>query len=313
MNAIAAAMVLFSVLFPSKTWYSPSQPITVQVKDAPDATLVMKDFYGKRIEPSGDTSIKPGQDVNLRTIFPQVNQAGAYVLYVAPKDGSVEFLGTPLVITARSDSRPGAPPGPMVTKVEPLCYARMTTDAGDISMMFYYDVAPNTSAHILSLAQGGYFDGLVFHRIVPGFVIQGGDPRGDGSGGPGFNINAEFNDRPHEEGVLSMARQGSPDEAPGVPPRPEFANSAGSQFFICLDARATRQLDRRYTAFGKVFAGMDVVKKIAASPLADPRSGRPAQPQGIKTVQVIPVTVNDNPYRVSTATTVPAAPLEQSQ
>jgi len=122
----------------------------------------------------------------------------------------------------------------MVTKVEPLRYVMMTTKQGPIKMAFYYDVAPNTVNSFLTLSEQGYFNGLLFHRIVKDFVIQGGDPKGDGSGGPGYNLEAEFNDRLHTEGVLSMARASEP-------------NSAGSQFFICLDYGHTKSLDHQYT------------------------------------------------------------------
>jgi peptidyl-prolyl cis-trans isomerase B (cyclophilin B) len=294
-DLVAAVMTLYSVLIPTKSWYAPNQPLLVKI-DQPQAVLVVRDFYGKRIEPAGDTSITQGKEVDLRAVFPQVGVPGAYIVLAMPKDGQGEFYGTPLVITVRADKRPEAPAGAMVTKVAPLCYAKMTTEHGDVSIRFYYDAAPNTVDSFLGLAYGGYFDGLSFHRIVPGFVVQGGDPRGDGSGGPGYTIDAEFNDRPHDEGVLSMARQGDPNEAAGVMPRAEFANSAGSQFFICLDPARTRQLDRRYTAFAKVFAGMEAVKKVAAAPIADPRNGRPQKPQLIKSVKVIPVTAKDNPY-----------------
>ena len=143
-------------------------------------------------------------------------------------------------------------------------------------MVFYYDVVPNTAENFLRLSEEGFYDGLTFHRIVPGFVIQGGDPRGDGTGGPGYMINAEFSTKPHKEGVLSMARSGDPGEGTGGRPRPEFANSASSQFFICLDYAQTRALDGKYTAFGEVTDGMDAVKKIAATPLLIPAHGVPA-------------------------------------
>ena len=293
-DLVAATMMLFSVLTPTKSWYAANQPM--MIKSDQQAVLVMRDFYGKRIEPAGPTAIAKDKEVDIRTVFPQVNVPGAYVLFAIAKEGDEAFLGTPLVITVRADKRPEAPQGPMTAKVEPLCYAKMTTDQGEISMKFYYDVAPNTVDSFLGLAAGGYYDGLTFHRIVPGFVVQGGDPRGDGSGGPGYTINAEFNERPHEEGVLSMARQGDPNEAGGMMPRAEFANSAGSQFFICLDPAKTRRLDRKYTAFGKVFAGMDVVKEIAGTPLVDAQMGKPQKPPVMKSVKVIPVTAKDNPY-----------------
>jgi peptidyl-prolyl cis-trans isomerase B (cyclophilin B) len=123
----------------------------------------------------------------------------------------------------------------------------METDKGTINLRLYPDVAPQTVNSFVFLASEGFYDNLTFHRVEPGFVIQGGDPRGTGTGGPGYNIKAEFSDRPHKEGALAMARAGHPD-------------SAGSQFYITL--APTPFLDRQYTVFGEVTSGMDVVKKI---------------------------------------------------
>src|SRR5690606_25635298 len=159
-----------------------------------------------------------------------------YLLYaVSPGGALAEFDGTPWVISVRSDRRPGADREAMVTKVEPLRYAVIETAIGEMQLAFYYDAAPHTVSNFLSLAEGGFYDGLAFHRIVPGFVIQGGDPKGDSTGGPGYMIDAEFNNRPHLPGVLSMARSGDPLEAQGAMPRSDAANSAGSQFFIAID------------------------------------------------------------------------------
>jgi peptidyl-prolyl cis-trans isomerase B (cyclophilin B) len=121
---------------------------------------------------------------------------------------------------------------------------------------------------------------------------------GDGTGGPGYNITAEFNERPHLAGVLSMARNGDPlEQQPPYPlPRAQYANTAGSQFFVCLDYDKTKALDGRYAAFGKVVKGMETVKKIAATPLADPSTGRPAKPPVIKEIDVRSVTAKENPY-----------------
>jgi cyclophilin family peptidyl-prolyl cis-trans isomerase len=185
-----------------------------------------------------------------------------------------------VVIEIRSDKGTGAIEG---VKMEPLQYEVMTTDAGAMTMAFYYDVAPNTVDSFLRLSSEGYYDGLTFHRIVPGFVIQGGDPEGTGTGGPGFSVGAEFNDHPHVEGVLSMARASDP-------------NSAGSQFFVCLDYAQTKHLDGQYTAFGKVTSGMDAAKKIAGTPLADQENGKPAATQSIQKAEVFPVTHDHNPY-----------------
>jgi len=126
-------------------------------------------------------------------------------------------------------------------------HLRIETGEGEICIELYPDDAPNTVANFKALAGKGFYDGLNFHRVIPGFVAQGGCPRGDGTGGPGYKVKAEFNSRKHERGVLSMARSSDPD-------------SAGSQFYICYAAHP--HLDGQYTVFGKVTEGMDVVDKI---------------------------------------------------
>jgi len=135
------------------------------------------------------------------------------------------------------------------------------TDKGDISVELWNDVAPNHVENFRKLIESGFYNGLNFHRIVPGFVIQGGCPKGDGTGGPGWNVDAEFNDREHHPGTLSMARSADP-------------NSAGSQFFICLTREYCQHLDGNYTAFGQVIEGMDIVNQIADVPI-DENTGRP--------------------------------------
>jgi len=125
--------------------------------------------------------------------------------------------------------------------------ALVETSMGDFTIEFYHEDAPNTVDNFVKLSEKGFYDGLTFHRVVKGFVIQGGDPRGNGTGGPGYTIAAEFNGRPHLLGTVAMAR--GPD-----------INSAGSQWYVCLDKIA--QLDGKYTVFGQVTEGVDVVKKI---------------------------------------------------
>jgi len=121
------------------------------------------------------------------------------------------------------------------------------TDKGKIRMVLYPDVAPKTVENFKKLIGQGFYSGLTFHRVVPGFVIQGGDPKGDGSGGPGYTIPAEFNSKHHIRGTLAMARASDP-------------NSAGSQFYIALAPQPS--LDGNYTVFGQVVEGMDVVDQI---------------------------------------------------
>jgi peptidyl-prolyl cis-trans isomerase B (cyclophilin B) len=136
--------------------------------------------------------------------------------------------------------------------------AVIETKFGNITIKFFPDVAPNHVKNFIDLAKKGFYDGTIFHRVIPGFVIQGGDPntkgpdrRTYGAGGPGYTLRAEFNSRPHKRGTLSMARSNDPD-------------SAGSQFFICV--ADVPSLDNKYTVFGEVVSGMDVVDKIVALP-----------------------------------------------
>ena len=143
---------------------------------------------------------------------------------------------------------------------------------------FWSDVAPKTVENFKTLASKGFYDGTAFHRIVKGFMIQGGDPltkdagaeHSWGTGGPGHKIKAEFNDKPHTRGVLSMARSNDP-------------NSAGSQFFICHGD--PRFLDRQYTAFGKLIKGDDVLEKIATTPIEP--GDRPVTKQTLISVKIV--------------------------
>jgi cyclophilin family peptidyl-prolyl cis-trans isomerase len=125
--------------------------------------------------------------------------------------------------------------------------ARIATDKGDIVFRFYPQDAPQHSAAFIKLARAGFYDGLTFHRVEPGFVIQGGDPSGNGTGGPGYQLDAEFNENPHIVGTVAMARSSNP-------------NSAGSQFYICLGDAPF--LNRNYTVFGHVVEGQPVVDAI---------------------------------------------------
>jgi peptidyl-prolyl cis-trans isomerase B (cyclophilin B) len=317
--AVSMLSILFSVLVPQKMWYANSQPLNFTVQSDQPTMLDMTDFSGAPISASGSSDVDAGQTVNLRKMFPSTGLPGTYLLYARPRGSAPiaggmpkDFLGTPVVIETIANPRTDIA-APMVIHVVPLQYAVFSTALGKATAVFYYDVAPHTDDVFLELASQGYFNGLMFHRIVPGFVVQGGDPSNTGTGTPGFHIEAEFNDKPHLEGVLSMARMGDPNEdaSMGVGPRPEFANSAGSQFFICLDYRRTVKLNHVYTAFGRVVEGMDVIQKIAKSPVLDKEAGTPGLPQMINKVEVFPVSADNNPYAIVPAaaepTTAPSA------
>src|SRR6267142_907623 len=149
--------------------------------------------------------------------------------------------------------------------------AVIRTSEGDMVVQFWTDAAPNTVENFKKLARSGFYDGTIFHRIVKGFMIQGGDPNSKdpakensyGTGGPGYKIKAEFNDHSHERGVISMARDPNPD-------------SAGSQFFICL--APVPRLDHQYTTFGKLIKGDDVLAKIGDTPVTRNSMGENSKP-----------------------------------
>jgi len=157
--------------------------------------------------------------------------------------------------------------------------AVITTTQGELVIEFWPDVAPKTVENFKALAKKGFYDGTCFHRVIKGFMIQAGDPltkdlqKEDswGTGGPGYQIKAEFNDRHHDRGVISMARSSNPD-------------SAGSQFFICHGN--PRFLDRQYTAFGRLVKGDEVLEKIATTPTHSP--DRPNERMGIESVKIVP-------------------------
>jgi len=154
----------------------------------------------------------------------------------------------------------------------------VTMDLGELGVIkveLFPDVAPNTVNNFISLVQAGFYDGVIFHRVIPGFMIQGGDPTGTGMGGPGYSIRGEFsqngfeNSLKHERGVISMARTSVPD-------------SAGSQFFIMVADHP--HLDGSYAAFGRVVEGMEVADRIAS--VQRDRMDRPFEDQRIEKITV---------------------------
>ena len=128
--------------------------------------------------------------------------------------------------------------------------AEMVTDKGTMQIEFYDDDAPKTVENFVKLSKKGFYDGLTFHRVIPNFMVQGGDPTGTGAGGPGYKIDCELtgDKQHHDRGVLSMAHAGR--------------NTGGSQFFICHSRDNTAHLDRNHTCFGKVVEGQEVIDAI---------------------------------------------------
>ena len=149
--------------------------------------------------------------------------------------------------------------------------ANMNTTLGTIAIEFFDDDAPKTVENFRKLASDGFYDGIIFHRVIPDFMIQGGDPKGTGSGGPGYTFEDEFNSHKVVRGALAMANAGP--------------NTNGSQFFI-VTIDAAPWLDGKHTVFGQVTAGMDAVDAIEATPTG--RGDRPVDPPAIESIELDP-------------------------
>jgi peptidyl-prolyl cis-trans isomerase B (cyclophilin B) len=182
--------------------------------------------------------------------------------------------------TARADDVKKIDPTKVEAKAAPAAkeVAVIKTTEGTMVIEFWPEVAPKTVENFIALSKKGFYDGTAFHRVIKGFMIQGGDPltKDDkqqaqwGTGGPGYSVKAEFNDKSHVRGVISMARSQDP-------------NSAGSQFFICHGD--PKFLDHQYTAFGKLIKGDDVLEKIATTP-THPQD-RPDKRIGIESIKIV--------------------------
>ena len=159
--------------------------------------------------------------------------------------GAIALLSVVGAVGPAAAQQP-TPPSQGAKKVKQSAVITMEK-GGEIKFDFFPEDAPKTVENFVTLASKGFYDGLTFHRVEPGFVVQGGDPQGNGMGGPGYKIKAEFNKQKHVRGVLAMARTQAP-------------NSAGSQFYITL--APAHFLDGQYTVFGRVTSGMEVVDKI---------------------------------------------------
>ena len=199
------------------------------------------------------------------------------VLAAAVLAGCAQQTNPPPATAPATNATPAAAAAPATADTNEV--AVITTSLGVLVLEFYPDVAPHHVENFKKLARSGFYDGTAFHRVIPGFMIQGGDPNTKddtkkdtwGQGGPGYTIDAEFNAKHHARGILSMARTSDP-------------NSAGSQFFIChADAGS---LDGQYTVFGNLIKGFDVLDKIATTPTEPP--DRPVTRVNVISVKIVP-------------------------
>ncbi|HEX8622716.1 MAG TPA: peptidylprolyl isomerase [Allosphingosinicella sp.] len=210
------------------------------------------------------------------------------------------LLGLFLAGSAAAQGLPAPPPVPALDPENTLLLD--LSSGGRVAIQLRPDVAPNHVARIKALARRGFYDGLTFHRVIDGFMAQGGDPKGDGTGGSELpNLNAEFNGLPHVRGALAAAREGAPEDATAEAVK-NAENSANSQFYIMLGTRLS--LDGRYTVFGRVVSGMNFVDAIEkGEPPANPtrilqasvaadNKAPPAPGQAVAAVQAVaPATV----------------------
>lgn len=252
-------------------------PLQVSVFNRSDQTLVADaDLWGgarfvledssQRIQPprpvdtDHDDRLEPGQrtsrTVDMAGIFSTLDQPGTYRLTAVFPSYRSNTVGIKII--------PAYDPG--------VAYeAAVITDRGTFTLRFFPDVAPRHVRNFIGLARSGYYDNTIVHRVLPGVMFQTGDPASSGRGGPGWTLRAEFNEKPHVRGTLSMARQaGNPD-------------SAGGQWFICLDRVAP--WDGQYTVFGHVAAGMDTVDRIGHIQVKD------EVPQEIVTIEQVVISV----------------------
>ncbi len=207
-----------------------------------------------------DQLLEPGKEASATFEIPTW-AAGSLGIEAQVRDAKPSAAGASGTVTVK--------PGP---KGEKETGVKLETSHGPITMKLLPEAAPNTAVHFLARVREGFYDGLTFHRIIPGFMMQGGDPQGNGQGGPGYTLPAEFSKDPafkHVPGRVAMARTPDPD-------------SAGSQFYICFGSPA--QLDGAYTVFGEVTDGMDAVKKVEN---VGSRSGKPTEQVTITKASVV--------------------------
>lgn len=235
------------------------------------------------IEPADQTQLAPGESLSGTLVLPAV-EVGSF-------DVRVGYTGTfPFPIPEGQEVAPRYSDS-IHCKVVPSAsgavrlQALMKTNHGQVRLRFYNDTAPGTVANFVTLARGGFYKGLTFHRIIKDFMIQGGDPDGTGGGGPGYSIPAEFSSRyPHKPGALAMART-------------QYPHSAGCQFYVCLGSPS--HLDGQYTIFGQVVEGQSVIDALGAIPTG--AGDVPKTPALIETLSIEGVDAEGKPCALGAA------------
>ena len=197
----------------------------------------------------------------LASFLLTIGQAGCSSKQEAESDSTVKVEAK---APAKEEVTPAAKRFPI--RDENNKFVTVVTDFGSMTIELYRDVAPAHADSFVARTMDGFYSGTIFHRIIKGFMIQGGDPLGTGMGNAGYYLPAEFSKLPHQEGTLSMARSRSP-------------NSASSQFFICLTREGCRGLDGQYTVFGQLIKGYDVLHALAAVPVVPNPQGEMSKPE----------------------------------
>ena len=272
---------------------------------AADGTPAFKIFIVKGEEQKLDkATVKPDGTVDLAMVCSKLKDGGTF--YLTWKDATplvIEVLFNPTyqiykskIAAMTADERKKAQEqfGPVVTHMELAQIAVITTDKGVIKAKFWYDDAPRTVDSYIDLARQGFYDGSTFHRIISGFMIQGGDAYTNskaGTGGPGYDIVHEFSDRKHVKGVLSMARSGADVRNAAGSTQTTQYDTAGSQFFI-MHGEAPN-LDGTYSAFGEVFEGLNIVDAIAKTPTSDGNGTVSGPKPKIQSIKILPATAEN--------------------
>ncbi|MHC4975222.1 MAG: peptidylprolyl isomerase [Planctomycetota bacterium] len=276
-------------LVPDREFYGVNRsiPMSVSLPEGGEAASIEIALFA----PESDTPLESASaelgGVDLSTLFPILWTRSVPSLLYAQLVADGEPVGSAVVLQpmltvrrARANGRtinwPGA--GPSVysgIRAYPEVHLVFETTQGEVEFSLRPDHAPNTCTEITSLVEKGFYTDIQMHRIMPGFVVQFGDPTGKGSGGPGFQFDLEPSTLPHDFGVLSMARTNDPD-------------TNGSQLFICLTRQRTASLDGSYTAFGTAIRGADVIEALGRTELSDQRTGAPIEPPVVTSAHTVP-------------------------